>query len=203
MRSQRRIFIILIANHRKIFRIAEGIIFRPFVQPILLQKHNTLRDNALGDPTNSASGLLFWSADNAMSSVIKSLVIDKSGIPLLKRYLDLSSLKHKLVAGNIANVSTPGFKSKDVDFHGELQKFVGGKERLKGRVTHPAHLPIGADRKPEPEILVNKSREGNGINNVDIDKEVANLAQNQIYYSLGARLLAQKFQGLRNAIKSK
>ena len=56
--------------------------------------------------------------------MIKNAVLDKSGFPLLQKFLDVSSLRHKLISGNIANVSTPGFKSSDVDFHGELRKAI-------------------------------------------------------------------------------
>jgi flagellar basal-body rod protein FlgB len=136
--------------------------------------------------------------------MIQNLVLGKSGIPLLKKFLDLSSFRHKLVSGNIANVSTPGFKSSDIDFHGELKKAAGeNKEHLAGHLTHPAHIPLGRSRDGPPEIIVNKSKLTNGINNVDIDKEVAALAENQIYFSVGARLLAKKFTGLKSAIKSK
>lgn len=138
-----------------------------------------------------------------MSDVIQNSVLSKSGIPLLKRFLNLSSLRHKLIAGNIANVSTPDYRSKDIDFHGELKKAVNNNGHIAGKQTHPSHLPIGKTQHDEPEIAVNKSRATNGINNVDIDHEVANLAQNQIYFSVGARLLAKKFDGLRQAIRSK
>jgi len=138
-----------------------------------------------------------------MSNLIKNIVIEPSGIPLLKKFLDTASIRHKLIAGNIANISTPGYRSQDIDFHGELNKALNHKERLEGACTHPSHLPIGQSRDKGPDVLVDKSPESNGINNVDIDHEVANLAQNQIYYSIGARLLASKFQGIRNVIKSK
>ena len=138
-----------------------------------------------------------------MSNMIQNLLINKSGVPLLKKYLDVSSLRHKLISGNIANVSTPAYRSKDLDFHGELRKAIDDKGHISGKRTHPSHLPLGQSRQDEPEIIVDKSRAGNGINNVDIDKEMGNLAQNQIYYSIGARLLAQKFDGLKRAIRSK
>lgn len=135
--------------------------------------------------------------------MIKNIVFDKSGFPLLEKFLDISSLKHKLISGNIANVSTPGFKSSDVDFHGELRKAVGSKNRVRVTLTHPAHIQSHRSSGSSPEILVNKSKESNGINNVNIDKEMANLAQNQIYYNIGARILANKITALRSAIKSK
>ncbi len=138
-----------------------------------------------------------------MSEVIKNIVFNKVGVPLYRSFLNMASARHKLIAGNLANISTPGYKSKDIDFHGELNKVVNDKGHLKGKMTHAAHLPVGRSHLRGPDIIVNKSRNGNGINNVDADTEIANLAQNQIYYSIGARLLAGKFQGLRSAIKSK
>lgn len=131
------------------------------------------------------------------------MVFNKVGVPLMQEYLDLSSAQHKLIAGNLTNVSTPNYRSKELDFHGELRKVLDKDGHLEGARTNPAHLPLGHSRDKGPEIIVNKAPADNGINNVDVDQEVSNLAKNQIYYSVGARLLAGKFDGLRSAIKSK
>jgi len=141
-------------------------------------------------------------AGNDMSNMLDNMVFKKSGVPLLQSFLDLASTRHKLISGNIANVITPGYRSKDIDFHGELKKVVDDKGHLEGIRTHPSHLPVGRSPLKGPDIIVNRSAESNGINNVDVDDEVAGLAKNQINYSIGARLLANKFQGLRTAIKS-
>jgi flagellar basal-body rod protein FlgB len=138
-----------------------------------------------------------------MSDLLKKAVFDKTGIPLLQRFLDMASVRHKMIAGNIANISTPKFQSKDIDFHGELKKALNNKSHIQGTLTNPAHLPLGSGSDKGPEVIVNRSKETNGINNVNADSEVANLAQNQIYYSIGATLMAKSFEGLRNAIKSK
>jgi len=138
-----------------------------------------------------------------MSDMLKNIVFNKVGIPLYREFLNTASARHKLIAGNLANISTPGYRSKDIDFHNELNKVVNDKGHLKGVRTNAAHLPVGRSHLKGPDIIVNKSNNGNGINNVDADAEIANLAQNQIYYSIGAKLLASKFQGLRTAIKSK
>ncbi len=150
-----------------------------------------------------ALALLNVKAGNAMSNIIQKAVIDKSGIPLYKQFLNLSSLRQKLIAGNLSNVSTPKYQSKDIDFHAELKKAIGGDNHIQAKLTHPAHIPVGRTRDSEPEIIVDKSAESNGVNNVDVDKEVANLAMNQITFTVGAKLMAKKFAGLSNAIKSK
>ena len=51
---------------------------------------------------------------------IKNTIIGQTNISFLKKLLDLSSQKQKLIASNIANVSTPGYKPKDIDFKKEL-----------------------------------------------------------------------------------
>ena len=134
--------------------------------------------------------------------MIKNIVLDNSGFPLLEKFLDVSSLRHKLISGNIANVSTPGYKNRDVDFHGELKKALDNDGHLEMATTQPGHLSGRRSSSGTPEILVDKSGESNGVNNVNIDEEMAGLARNQIYYSVGARLLANKFTALRSAIKS-
>jgi len=138
-----------------------------------------------------------------MSNIVQKAVIDKSGIPLFKKFLNMSSLRHKLISGNISNVSTPKYQSKDIDFHAELKKATAGDRHIQVKLTHKSHIPLGRSSRTGPEIIVNESKETNGINNVDIDKEVASLAMNQIYFSVGAKLLARKFDGLRKAITSK
>jgi flagellar basal-body rod protein FlgB len=137
-----------------------------------------------------------------MSDLIKKAVFDRSGIPVLQKLMDLTSIRHKLISGNIANVSTPNFKSKDIDFQDELKRASGGGRHIAGIVTHKAHIPVGQSRDKQPEIIENKSKEDNGINNVDADVEIANMAQNQIYFSIGSTLLMRKFDGLRTIIKS-
>ncbi|MCX6827262.1 MAG: flagellar basal body rod protein FlgB [candidate division Zixibacteria bacterium] len=138
-----------------------------------------------------------------MSDLLNKAVFEKSGIPLLQRFLDIASIRHKLIAGNIANVSTPKYQSKDVDFQGELKKAVGNKNHLGVMTTNPGHIPSMRSREGSSKIIVNKSKDGNGINNVNADTEVANMAQNQIYYSIGATLLAKKFENLKTVIRSK
>jgi len=150
-----------------------------------------------------APPLLKGFPDNGMSDLLKKAVFEKIGVPLMQKFLDMASIRHKMISGNIANISTPKYQSKDIDFHSELKKAVNDKGHIQGTVTHPAHIPVGKSRDRGPELIVNRSKESNGINNVDADAEVAHLAENQIYYSVGATLLAKKFEGLRTAIRSK
>lgn len=137
-----------------------------------------------------------------MSSKIHDFLFVKAGVPKLENYLNLAALRHKLKAGNVANASTPGYKTRDFNFEEEFKKLNGSTQKLKGEMTHAAHIPLGQHKNRPPkihEVEVNK----NELNSVDIDKEISDMAQNELLFSIGARLLQSKFEGIRKAITSK
>lgn len=68
--------------------------------------------------------------------------------------------------------------------------------------VHPHHIPIGDHPQRPPKIeSVKSTPNSTGVNSVDIDQEMADLAQNQLIFEFGADMLSRKFKALRNAIK--
>jgi flagellar basal-body rod protein FlgB len=132
------------------------------------------------------------------TNLIFDSVIAKTGLPTLKRALDLASLRQKVTAGNIANAQTPGFAPRQMDFDGELKKLVT-KDRLKGVLTNVGHLPIG-ENKPG-RVLVTKKKAADGAPDLDVESEMAALAETQIWYQMGTTLAKKKFESLRLAIR--
>lgn len=126
----------------------------------------------------------------------------KVGIPKFENFLNLGAARHKLLAGNIANVVTPGYERKDIDFKAELAKAAGGTSHLAGVTTHPNHIPTGRHKNSPPTVHTQKVKAGE-MNSVDIEKEISSMSQNQLLFSIGATLIQKKFDGLRNAITSK
>ncbi|WP_217585613.1 flagellar basal body rod protein FlgB [Lentibacillus saliphilus] len=119
----------------------------------------------------------------------------------LEQSLDYAAVKNKTIANNIANVDTPNYKSQNVRFKDELDRFMGSS--IKAKQTHPRHLSFESqlDQKPydiytNPSTLYNH----NG-NNVDIDKEMSELAKNQIYYQAAVDRLNGKFGSLQTVIR--
>ena len=137
-----------------------------------------------------------------MPNKLTQFMFDRIGVPNFSKYLDLTSFRHKLVSGNIANASTPGFRSRNIDFQDEFKKMTGESNHVAGSVTHPDHIPVGGHKDAPPKV--NKVKvAGDDINSVDIDREVATMAQNELLFTTSARLLQKKFAGLKNAITSK
>lgn len=137
-----------------------------------------------------------------MDNKISQFIFNKVGIPNTKKYLDLSSFKHKLTSGNIANVSTPGYKAENINFDSEYKKLTAKGSQLSGTMTHTNHIPTGNHAARGPKINAERVKD-NEMNSVDIDKEMSELAQNELRFTIGATLLQRKFEGLRKVITSK
>ena len=98
----------------------------------------------------------------------------------IERYMDLLSVRQKLVASNIANVDTPGYSTQDIDFQGEFQSALAGLPQI----VSVAGLPTKNDG-----------------NNVNLDRESRLLAENALRFNVAANLLRVQIQSLRSAIK--
>jgi flagellar basal-body rod protein FlgB len=134
-------------------------------------------------------------------------IFEKSKIPLLEKSLDAYSQRQKAIASNIANVTTPGYKKLEVNFEKKLSQALDDQE-LEAKVTNEKHIKINSkditDIEPEVQQVPaeNAGDEiASGYNNVDIDEEMVNMAQNQLQYRMASRMLSRQFRGLQNAIR--
>ncbi|TWH60088.1 flagellar basal-body rod protein FlgB [Desulfitobacterium sp. LBE] len=122
---------------------------------------------------------------------------------ILEKGLDASSLRYKVLANNVANDDTPDFKRSDVDFDlllGEAMGQTGGELPLK--VTSERHLQkTGFNSSGVVQDQGTTYR--NDGNNVDIDKEMVNVAENGIYYNSVTRAISAQLSHLRTVITQK
>ena len=137
-----------------------------------------------------------------MDNKIASFLFQATGVDRARRFLDLASLRHKLISSNVANVATPGYEALDIDFKTELATSSQRTSNLAGLTTHSNHIPLGQHQERMPKI-VNTRVTGSDLNSVDIDREVPKMAQNELEYTIGARLLKNKFEALRKVIVSR
>ena len=134
-------------------------------------------------------------------------LFDLTSIPALGRALSAYALRHKTIAANIANAGTAGYVPKQVNFEEQLASGSGDGLSLRGTTTDPNHFPIGISSAVEaqPRVEDVKSPDGHslasGVNDVDIDQEMGELAKNQIRYKFAARLTSQAFQALEKSIR--
>jgi flagellar basal-body rod protein FlgB len=104
---------------------------------------------------------------------------------LLEKFLNVASDRHKLVVSNMANVDTPGYQTKDIDFRSELQRAVTNGPANFMPIVHSVQ---GLLERPDG-------------NNVSLDREGLMLAETQMQFGLGVQLMRHEFQNLMYAIK--
>jgi flagellar basal-body rod protein FlgB len=131
-------------------------------------------------------------------------IFNKS-IDVLAKVLDLRVMRHDILASNIANQDTPGYKAIDLDFEGAFQKSISGeKARLLLAKTDKRHFPSSHGFSPDKDVKVIQ-RPSNGFrydqNNVKTDVEMAKLTENALLYSASVRVLTHKFRRLAQAIR--
>ena len=120
-------------------------------------------------------------------------------ISSLEKGLSYATTKNKTIAQNIANVDTPGYKAKDVDFktilEGEKQSTVSSYRTDERHYNFTiASQGSGAYSKDNFRARSN----GNGVN---MDTEQAKLAENTIYYNALIERVSGKLTTLNTAIK--
>jgi len=135
-------------------------------------------------------------------------IMHSTNFNYLPRAMTASSMRQEVIANNIANVNTPNYRKKNVEFEDMLAREIYGEKQPEGKLTmvrtHDKHLPF----KPVAVHAAPNVVEDNNTlmrvdnNNVDIDIEMATLAKNQIYYNALANQLGGYVQKLRNAITS-
>jgi flagellar basal-body rod protein FlgB len=125
--------------------------------------------------------------------------IDDATVELLQRAMGRMSLRLALVASNLANVDTPGYRARRVEFLDALRAAQPEPELLQR--THPLHLEGGAEGPERPLVVeapVTRIRADG--NTVDIDVEMSRLAAVQGEYTAAANLLRKRFALLRYAL---
>lgn len=95
--------------------------------------------------------------------------------------MDLLAARQKLVASNIANADTPGYKTKDIDFQFEFMSLVKGEAP---NVTEVSGLRLKNDG-----------------NNVSMDREARLLSENAIRFNLASNLMRSQMTLVRAAIQ--
>ena len=120
-------------------------------------------------------------------------------INVLDKAADASWKRNEVIANNIANVDTPGYKRKDVQFESYLQSALLGDNSLDKRVAEANLNSLDATVYTDNTSL---SYRLDG-NSVDIDTESANLAENQIRYYTLLDSMTQEFSRIKTVLAAK
>lgn len=109
------------------------------------------------------------------------------------------SQRQQIVASNLANIDTPGYKTKDISFRATMQELLSGSGELQA--SRPEHLPAMIPVPPQAQVFeVQGLTAREDQNNVDLDREMLKLSETSFGYSLMTQLMRGKFRTLAMSI---
>lgn len=124
-----------------------------------------------------------------------------SAFGLHEKALLLKAARSEVLASNIANASTPGYKARDFDFHKALK--VATHQQMSGlKRTHPAHFSGSNSDLSVKLQYITPFQTGTGDgNSVDLPSQQVAFAENAMQYQMSLRFLGGRIKGMLTAIK--
>jgi len=120
--------------------------------------------------------------------VVKNMnILNSASFNRLEGAVQAAEFRQRVISNNIANVDTPKFKRSEVLFEELLEQSMGsGERKLEGNRTNSRHIAIGVTKTAVPQAVLTTDETtsmNNSENNVDVDREMALLAKNQLSYN--------------------
>ena len=130
-------------------------------------------------------------------------LFDKN-ITLLQKSMEFRVKRNDMIASNLANRETPGFRAQDLVFEKQLGKAMHADEPGPLNTNNPRHFD-GAQREPLALVQGQQINSYNPDprmdgNTVNLDKEMAKLAENQLLFQAATKAVNWKFRMIKNAI---
>ncbi len=131
---------------------------------------------------------------------MKSLI--EPHVNLVGKVMDMQLQRQNVVMSNIANVKTPGYKPRVLEFEDDLQAALNLDSKGKLSRTNAGHIPGGFDANTfnaswDQEL---KPRIVHGEDRVNLDKEMATMAKTSLHYNALTTVMKSSFDGLKQII---
>ena len=129
--------------------------------------------------------------------MLKDVLFNREALPWIRRGIDVSEARRRGGAENIANSLTPGYRARRVAF----EELLGG-EKATLRLTRSQDGHQGADASGPTHRTVEADEPilPNGVNNIDIENEMASMAWNRVQMTALARFATKQYSLLSRAI---
>lgn len=132
-------------------------------------------------------------------------IFNNKTLNVLKKGIEGTNLRHEAIANNIANVDTPNYQRATVNFEDQLKRVLRGNGII-GRRTDDRHFIIGGPQEIAAmharADIDNKTRFRADKNNVNIDEEMAAMAETSERNVQFTELLTRKYSGLKKVIEA-
>jgi len=110
----------------------------------------------------------------------------------LEQFLKLTTAREQAISSNMANVDTPGYRTRDINFEAEMKKAADNDAPM----LETAGFTRGQGSGTEVKGLMERP-DGN---NVNLDREGLLMSQTQLQYQMGVQLVKHQFHSLLSAI---
>jgi flagellar basal-body rod protein FlgB len=126
-------------------------------------------------------------------------------IPALGEVLNFAQARHTVLAGNVANINTPGYRLRDLSqtaFQERLKQAIAQSRSVAGSVS-----PGLAASTPGDELREVRASLENLLyhddTNIDLEKQVAEMTKNQLLHNFALTVMTDQFQLLQSAISER
>ena len=124
-----------------------------------------------------------------------------STIKLLENFAGYCAERNKVISENIANIGTENYQRKDVVFKDLLSENMNAQLKTNDERHFVTSGEYNGD-VPDFKIVTDHSKDNvSGVNNVDIDKEMADLAENYLNFKFASTKISSYFKTIQNVIK--
>ncbi len=132
-------------------------------------------------------------------------LLQQTTLPILEQVVNFGQARHTILAGNIANMDTPGYQARDLavgDFQGRLKK------AIQSRQQRAAALSPGDIAALAPDNLAEVARESQPIlyhdgSNDGVEHQVTEMVKNQMQHNLALSIMGSQFRLLQTAISER
>lgn len=122
-------------------------------------------------------------------------------IPVLEQVVSFTQARHNVLAGNIANIDTPGYKARDLEV-ADFQKRLRGAIEAKHRPSHvsPGEVgaagaePLAVTAQNTPTVMLHDESK------VGMEYQVSEMVKNQVQHNLALQIMVHQFRQLQTAI---
>ncbi|MDP6445541.1 MAG: flagellar basal body rod protein FlgB [Pirellulaceae bacterium] len=132
-------------------------------------------------------------------------LFQNSTVPVLQQVIGFAQTRHEVLVGNIANINTPGYRTRDLSVEGFHEKLTAAIAE-RDHQNQPISEDLSASQAGDPIRQVSESLNDilyHDDTNVSIEKQVAEISKNQFMHNLAISLMSSQFSLLEAAISER
>ena len=138
-----------------------------------------------------------------------SSMFDSSTLPVLEQVVNFTQARHGVLAGNIANIDTPGYKTRDIspdEFQSRLKEAVDARRQRSVSPTYDINAQLAGRESVSGQDGMDKVRDSiksilfHDNSDVGIEQQVAEITKNHALHNLALSLMTAQFRLMRTAI---